>query len=100
MCTFVDAQQAVLVVVVENLLLVNGPHHVDDVVSETLKQNTQDTVIETKLLLKHKVVITQRTLETKGVVPQSDPISTIIISRYYNDLNALLRLTACSLKIP
>ena len=35
-----------------------------------------------------------------GVVSQSDLSSTIIVSRYYNDLNFFLRLTACSTKRP
>ena len=35
-----------------------------------------------------------------GVVPQSDLSSTIIVSRCYNDLNFILRLTACSTKRP
>ena len=36
----------------------------------------------------------------RGVVPQSDLSPTIIVSRYYNDLNFFLRLTACSTKWP
>ena len=35
-------------------------------------------------------------LMSKGVIPQSDLSSTIIVSRCYNDLNFFLRLTACS----
>ena len=35
-----------------------------------------------------------------GVVPQSDLSSTIIVSRCYNHLNFILRLTACSTKRP
>ena len=36
----------------------------------------------------------------QGLVPQSDLSSTIIVSRFYNDLNVFLQMRACSTKIP